>query len=162
MPLSASELAELIDRHAAPLRLWAGRGCSSPDDAVQEAFCRLVVIDPPPDRPVAWLYRAVRNAALSQARSDGRRRRYEQRACVDEQYQTDPAGRVLGDEAAAAIAELDDHLREVLVARIWGELKLEEIAEVCGVSTATVFRHYQTALEQLRKKLGVPCLNPNV
>jgi RNA polymerase sigma-70 factor (ECF subfamily) len=82
MPLSAIQLAELIDNHAAALRLWAGRCCPHPDDAVQDAFCRLVTQDPLPDRPVAWLYRAVRNAAISQSRAEGRRRRHELQASI--------------------------------------------------------------------------------
>lgn len=161
MPLSAIQLAELIDTHAAALRLWAGRCCPSPDDAVQDAFCRLVTQNPLPEQPVAWLYRAVRNAAISQSRAEGRRRRYEQQASVREPYLADPAGRLLGKEAVEAIYRLDDSLRLVLIARIWGQLTLEEIADLCGVSTATVFRQYREALEQLRKHLEVTCLNPN-
>ncbi|MGQ0635382.1 MAG: RNA polymerase sigma factor [Planctomycetaceae bacterium] len=159
MPLSPAELAALIDRHAAPLRLWAGRATRSSEDAVQEAFCRLATLDPPPDRPAAWLYRAVRNVALAQARSEGRRRARERQASAEEAYARDPAERLFGAEAVAALAELDEALQRVLVARIWGELTLEEIAELCNISATTAFRHYRAALVQLRKKLGLPCLD---
>ena len=161
MPLGPARLGELIDRHAAPLRLWAGRACVSPDDAVQEALCRLATLDPPPDQPVAWLYRAVRNAALKQIRSQNRRQSRERRAAVPERQTADPTAALAGDELVCAVERLDDPLREVLVARIWGEMTLEEAATLCGISTATAWRRYQAALETIRMMLGVPCLNRN-
>lgn len=48
---------------------------------------------------------------------------------------------------------LEDGLREVLVARIWGELPFEEIGNLCGISTATAFRRYEAALKAMREKL---------
>jgi len=143
------------------LRLWAGRGCSDIEDVVQQAFCRLATLDPVPTRPAAWLFRAVRNAAFSQVRADNRRRRREFATAVRESQQADPADRLIAVELVAAVNELDDPQRQVLIARIWGELTLEETAELCGVSTATAFRQYRAALQALRRKMGVSCLNSN-
>jgi RNA polymerase sigma-70 factor (ECF subfamily) len=56
-------------------------------------------------------------------------------------------------ETLAAVESLDDELREALVARVWGQLSLEEVAQLCGVSTATAFRRYHAALQALRAKL---------
>jgi RNA polymerase sigma-70 factor (ECF subfamily) len=47
----------------------------------------------------------------------------------------------------------------VLVARVWGQLSLEEVARLCGVSTATAFRRYEAALKTLRAKLETKCEN---
>ena len=159
MPLGAAELTVLIDRHAAPLRLWAGQSCFDPDDAVQQAFCRLATLDATPDRPVAWLYTTVRNNAISQFRSRARRQRVEQRAAVPERQDDQPAAGLMAVELVREVEQLDDRLREVLVARIWGELTLEEIATLCGISPSTACRHYQSALEQLRNRMESPCLN---
>jgi RNA polymerase sigma-70 factor (ECF subfamily) len=62
-------------------------------------------------------------------------------------------------DAIAAVEELADELREVLVARVWGQLSLEEVGKLCGVSTATAFRRYEAALKALRSKLESKCEN---
>ena len=48
------------------------------EDVVQEALTSLLAQTPPPRDPVAWMYRAVRNAAIDQSRATSRRRRREQ------------------------------------------------------------------------------------
>src|SRR5690242_1452038 len=75
-------LARLVDRHAAALVLYARQWCAAPEDVVQEAFLKLVAQRPPPDNPVPWLYRVVRNASLSAARTDRRRQRHESAAAA--------------------------------------------------------------------------------
>ena len=50
-----------------------------------------------------------------------------------------------------------NELREVLVARIWGQLSFEEIAGLCHISAATAWRRYQAALDALRSRLEVGC-----
>ena len=62
--MTAARLAELIDAHAAALTLLARTYCAHPEDAVQAAFGRLVQRRAEPDDPAAWLFRAVRNAAM--------------------------------------------------------------------------------------------------
>ena len=41
------------------------------------------------------------------------------------------------------------------MARLWGELSFEQIAEVVGCSASTAFRRYTAGVEDLRKQLGV-------
>lgn len=153
MPLSAAQLADLIRAHAGALRLWVGRVCSSSEDVVQEAFCRLACQEPPPDNPVAWLYRVCRNLAQKQRLSDERRRGREERHARYEIAVSDPSHELEIAETVAAVQELEEELREVLVARIWGQLPFEEIGRLCGVSTATAFRRYEGALKTLHDKL---------
>ena len=159
MPLPSAQLAELIEGHAAALRLWTGWRCAACEDVVQEAFCRLSVAEPPPDNPVAWLYRVCRNLAEKQRRTDTRRRRREEARAPSEAGGSDAADPLELAETLAAVERLDDELREVLVARIWGQLSLEEIGRLCGISTATAQRRYQAALTALRSKLVSPCEN---
>src|SRR5690242_5475830 len=78
MPLDAEQLGALIANQAASLRLWVRSRCVSGEDVVQEAFCRLASQDPPPENPVAWLYRVCRNLADKQRTADRRRRQREQ------------------------------------------------------------------------------------
>jgi RNA polymerase sigma factor (sigma-70 family) len=157
MPLSAEQLAALIERHAVPLSIWIGRRWRGADDVVQEAFCRLATIEPPPERAVAWLYRAARNLAENQRVAVRRRRNREERAAVPEAVNHDPLEQLLADEVLSSVMQLDDPLREVVTARIWGQLTFEEIATLCGTSTATASRRYRDALEQLHRLLSAPC-----
>lgn len=154
MPIDSTQLAQLIDRHGGVLRVWVGRRCLASDDVVQEAFCRLSTQEPVPDNPVAWLYRVSRNLAEKQRKSDERRRRREAvRAQADTMPHpnSDPAEI---SEVMEAVQQLDSELKDVLVARLWGQMSLEEVAKICGISTATAFRRYEAALVTLRSKLG--------
>jgi RNA polymerase sigma-70 factor (ECF subfamily) len=157
MPIDALRLAKLIDNHAGSLQLWTGSRCASGEDVVQEAFCKLAVHEPTPENPVAWLYRVCRNLAEKQRISDVRRRRREQ-ACAQAEVAAsttiDPSDVA---ETVAAVETLEEQLREVLVARLWGQLSLEEVAKLCGISTTTAFRRYQAAIQSLRAKLAPKC-----
>src|SRR5215472_6608344 len=70
-------VGRLFDQHAAALVLYARQWCATPEDVVQEALLKLVAQKRPPDRLVPWLYRVVRNAAISAARPSKRRRYHE-------------------------------------------------------------------------------------
>jgi RNA polymerase sigma-70 factor (ECF subfamily) len=49
----------------------------------------------------------------------------------------------------------------VIVARLWGGLSFEQIAEAAGSSASTAFRRFSAGIDALRKELGVPCPNPS-
>ncbi|MBM4004827.1 MAG: hypothetical protein FJ295_16330 [Planctomycetes bacterium] len=57
-----------MDRWAGPLRAWLRGRCASPDDVVQETFCRLVQQAVVPERVSAWLFRVASNLAKDEAR----------------------------------------------------------------------------------------------
>ena len=67
--LDPNLLEELMRKHGAALELFAGQWTTMPEDCVQEAFLQLVREPKTPDRPLAWLYRVVRNRAISWRRS---------------------------------------------------------------------------------------------
>lgn len=153
MPLDALSLAQLIQSQAASLRLWIASRCSAPEDVVQEAFCRLAAAEPPPDQPVAWLYRVCRNLAERQRTSDERRQRREAARAPAEATHCDPTEALQQAELVAAVEGLPAELREVVIARVWGQLSLEEVGWLCQISTATACRRYAAALDRLRKQL---------
>ena len=158
--MSPSVFAQLMDAHAAPLVLYARQWCDAPEDAVQDAFLKLVRQRMPPEDVVAWLYRVVRNGALDAAKTARRRRRRESSAARPVRWFVEPevdgldAGTVV-----AALQRLPVEQREVIVARHWGELSYEQIADVVGCSASTAFRRYTAGVEDLRKQLGVLCPN---
>lgn len=150
-------MSALISQHTIPLQLWSSQRCLDSENAVQEAFCRLAVQDPPPDKPVVWLYRVVRNLAEKQRLSSRRRRSREIQVAAQEATSISMDAGLDAATAVAAIEHLPDDLREVLVARLWSQLMFDEIGDLCDISTATASRRYRDAIDQLRKHLKVPC-----
>lgn len=152
--MSVARLAALIDMHSAALALFARQWCGSPDDAVQEAFCKLAAADPWPDDPAAWLCRVVKNAALDIGKAERRRKRREGAVARPVRWFHESA--IDGLDAATAVAALD-HLpgeqREVIVLRLWSDLTLEQIASACGCSVSTAFRRYESGVAALRERL---------
>jgi RNA polymerase sigma-70 factor (ECF subfamily) len=158
--MSPQELARLIDAQGPPLVLYARQWCDAPEDVVQEAFLKLVRLGAPPREVVAWLYRVVRNAALDAGKMARRRQRREQAVARQTRWFVEPAVEGLDAETAvAALQRLPLEQREVVVARHWGGLGFEQIAEVAGCSTSTAFRRYTAGIDALRKELGVSCPN---
>jgi RNA polymerase sigma-70 factor (ECF subfamily) len=159
MAISPERLAQLLDEHAAALELYARQWCRAPADVVQEAFVKLSRQREAPERPVAWLFRVVRNRALTARRSADRRERYESQAAAENWFEETFDLPLDGAAATAALRELPDEQREAIVAHLWGGLSFAEIAEVTGVSSSTAHRRYVEGLEQLRSQLGVTWLS---
>jgi RNA polymerase sigma factor (sigma-70 family) len=153
-------LGRLVDHHAAALVLYARQWCVTPEDVVQEAFLKLVTQRPPPDNPAAWLYRVVRNAAVSAGRTERRRQRHELVAAARTPAWFEANDEAIDAEAAtAALQELPSDEREVIVAHLWGGLTFEQIADVAGCSASTAHRRYVAALITLRERLHISCPN---
>ena len=152
-------LGQLLDRHLPALTLLARRWCSWPEDVVQEAFFQLTRQYEWPRDPAAWLYRAVRNGAISAGRAETRRRRHELAAAAIGRswFVESPGAAIDSRAAAAALANLDGDERDVIVAHVWGGLSFSQIAEFLESSTSTVHRRYQAGLMALRELLGEAC-----
>src|SRR5215469_8876848 len=123
--MDPADLTDCFDRDAAGLLLYARQWLASAaaEDVVQEAFVRLMLARQTPDNVRAWLYRATRNLAIAQWRSNKRRQRRENIAARDEpvfEQHFDHDARI----AARFLNELPQEQREVIVLRIWGQLKL--------------------------------------
>jgi RNA polymerase sigma-70 factor (ECF subfamily) len=155
-------LGRLLDRHGSPLVLYARQWCAAPEDVVQEAFLKLAALARSPDRVVPWLYRVVRNAAISAGRAERRRRHHESVAASHTPGWFIPGDGTLDATAAeSALRALPLEQREIIVAHLWGGLTFEEIAAVAGCSSSTVHRRYTEGLAELRRRLGVSCRDPN-
>jgi DNA-directed RNA polymerase specialized sigma24 family protein len=152
-------LAQLIDHHGAALVLYARQWSETPEDIVQEALMQLVRQPAAPENVVGWLYRVVRNGAISASRAAQRRARREAAmAQRGEPWFIPTSGDGLDASVAAeALEQLPIELREVIVARLWGGLSLEQIADLTGDSKSTVHRRYESGLTALRERLGVTC-----
>lgn len=159
MSVGPELLGQVLQKYGPALRLYAAQFCRAPDDAVQEALVQLARQREAPAHLAAWLYRTVRNSALTTARGAQRRARHEAQAAAlrAEWFAASPRGEIDAAQAQAALEALPQAQREVLVARIWGELNYEQLAAVLGVSVSTAQRRYEAALAGLRERLEVVC-----
>jgi RNA polymerase sigma factor (sigma-70 family) len=153
--MTPHDFARLLDKNGPPLVLYARQWCGIPEDVVQEAFLKLLGLGKPPRDVVPWLYRVVRNQAIDASRMADRRGRREAAAgSLRPWFVEAEADGLKANDAVAALERLPVDEREVIVARLWGELSFEQIAEVVGCSPSTAFRRYSAGIEALRKELN--------
>jgi RNA polymerase sigma-70 factor (ECF subfamily) len=154
-------LERLLDEHAAALVLYARQWCDVPEDVVQEAFIKLAAQRSDPVCVVGWLYRVVRNGAISAGRATRRRRKHEALAAAQfsEWFLPSDGARLDASVAAETLRAMTIDERETVIAHLWGGLTFEQIGELTGVSSSTAHRRYLAALQALRQKLRMPCTN---
>lgn len=152
---TTESVKELYQRHGAALTAY---GCScgldfgAAEDVVQQVFLRLLQGQGLAARvPLAYLYRAVRNASLNYLRD----RRHEVEMPEKElwfNHATADRAEVLALQEA--LRELPEHQREVVFLRIWSGMTLEEIAAATETTLNTAASRYRYALDKLRDRLA--------
>ena len=159
------EVQRCYEQHGAALVAYASSilgDRSRAEDALQQVFFKLLkgkMELPEPARP--YLFRAVRNAALSMMRRNVHEVQ-EPGASEDGSKPQNPgdswfeAPAELGywtGKLESAIRTLPPEQSEVLVMRIWGEMTFDEIAAVLDISINTVASRYRYALAKLRERM---------
>jgi RNA polymerase sigma-70 factor (ECF subfamily) len=152
------------------------------EDIVHEAFAKLVeknIPFPSPDDAKYWLIRVVKNSAINHSKRKVRENRaYEKwwkgETALDVESRTRSAqadadgvfigvsegadAQLLKEESArelrAALADLPERLRTVLVLKEYGGLNYKEIGKVMGISEGNVKVRAFRAREQLLAILG--------
>jgi len=158
--LSHEDLAEIVDEHADALLLFARQwSAAAAADVVQEAFLQLVrrvKANDPPRHVAAWLYRVVRNELITQYHRRRRSRAREERVALarTEWFESSLDTRLDAIRAAEQLGSLPIEQRETVVARIWGGLSFDEIAELTKTTRSTAHRRYVSAIDTLRKGLS--------
>ena len=129
------------------------------EDVVQDAFCRLVSQRREPAAVKGWLFRTVRNAALTHLRSRRRRQRHERRGAVHRPgwFDARPDDLVDAEQVQQAVAALPEPQREVVVLRLWCNMTLQDIADLTGQPVSTLFSRYRAALGAMRERMQRPC-----
>jgi RNA polymerase sigma-70 factor (ECF subfamily) len=159
MQMKPHEFGQLVDAHGPALMLYARQWCCVPQDVVQDAFLKLFALPQPPRDVLPWLYRVVRNRAMDAGKTERRRRQREKAVARPERWFVESELDGLdADKAVTALKNLPGEHREVIVARLWGGLSFEQIADVAGCSASTAFRRFGAGIEALRLELGEPCL----
>lgn len=152
--ITPEELGRLYREHAPALRLYVRQWPAGDEDMVQETFIKLAQQDPAPEHLLAWLYCVARNAVLAAGRSQVRRQRRERQANAAEAWFDATDDRLDGTAASLRLAEVPLEQREVIIARIWGGLTFEEVAQLVGCSLPTAHRRYQAGLALLRERMA--------
>ena len=141
----------LYEQKAAQLLLYGralGLCRAEAEDVLQETFVALLKLEETPQEPDHYLFRAFRNRALNGKRSLWRRLRRELEASQWFEHSEDISP--VEQEAMRCLAKLPPEQREVIVLRIWSELKYEEIGSLLELSPNTVAGRYRYGLEKLR------------
>jgi RNA polymerase sigma factor (sigma-70 family) len=158
--MDPERLQSLFEQLSGPLVLYARGWCQLPDDAVQEAFIDLASCEQEPVSVKAWLYMTTRRKAQNITRSEGRRSRRQQQAAQQRAAEWFDAARSSSDIAPAEVVRALEHMptqqREIVVARVWGDLGFEQLAELLGCSLSSAHRRYTKALNHMRKLLEQP------
>lgn len=144
----------MYEKHGAALAAYAcscGLDHASAEDVVQQLFLKMlgkkIFV---PQSPLAYLYRATRNASLNLRRN----RRRETNLTGTESWFVHPSGN--RDECLnlqQALQELPEEQREIVFLKVWSGMTLLEISKVTETPLNTVASRYRYALEKLRERL---------
>ena len=127
------------------------------EDAVHEAFCRILGQDCEPANLKAYVFRSVRNAAISQLRRKSRSDQSLPETIFDPHPSPEETEEEL--EFGRCILQMLERLspdeRETVVHHLYGELTFQEIAKVRQRPLGTVTSWYRRGLEKLQRDLEV-------
>ena len=151
-------MKSLYEKHGSVLAAYAcscGLDSATAEDVVQQVFLKMLRVQPAkPEVPLAYLYRATRNACLNVRRD----RMRETDLPEGESWLLHSSGnreQVL--TLQTALRELPEDQRETIFLHIWSGMTLLEIADATETPLNTVASRYRYALEKLRR-----CLGPNL
>ena len=152
--ISQELLSKVLDEHGPALVLYARQWCDCPEDVVQEAFVSLLRQPREIKNLIGWLYRVVRNGAINASRKASRRSRHEATAAHlgEPWFECRNGQRMDAEHLVDVMKGLPIEQRETVVARLWGGLSWDEVAELTDTSISTAHRRFQTAIAVLRER----------
>ena len=122
------------------------------EDAVHNAFAKLFAMRTRPRHLRAYVFRAVRNAAIDVARRASRNEvPMEAAATIYAAGELEPSAAL---QLAEAMATLRPQEHEVIVLHLSAGLKFREVAAVLDRPRGTIVSCYRRGLEKLREALG--------
>jgi RNA polymerase sigma factor (sigma-70 family) len=153
--------SELVRRHAGMVFATCRRvlgDAARAEDVAQETFLRLLRKPDSVTHSVGgWLYTAASQLSIDVARSESARRHREAAyvAKVEANREVEePAWKAISPHVDAALMELPEDTRMLLVQHFLEGRSQTEIAKECGTSVSTISRHIRHGVEMLRVKLG--------
>jgi RNA polymerase sigma-70 factor, ECF subfamily len=153
--VTPDEVKSLYERHGAALVAYAcscGLDFASAEDVVQQIFLKMLRAQPAkPEVPLAYLYRATRNACMN-LRRDRMRETELPEGEPSFLHSSGNQERVI--TLQKALRDLPEEQRETVFLHIWSGMTLLEIADATETPLNTVASRYRYALEKLRHYLG--------
>jgi RNA polymerase sigma-70 factor, ECF subfamily len=122
------------------------RNREAAEDAIQNAFQRLLRRGSLPDDLRPYIFRCVRNAAIDDARRA--KGREDDLFVAPDEHAIDSH---LRDELNALFAQLSNDERETIVLKVFDGMTLQEIANIREVSINTIASWYRRGMEKLRQ-----------
>ena len=161
MDQTNADWQQWYDRHGPALLLYARQVTGSlaeAEDAMHDGFIRFWKHREHVEDALAYLYRAVRSAALDLRRGDSRRQQRELTlADQPRPGSTEPWQDVAKDESEQqlrdAMASLPEPQRELLVMKVWGGLTFDQIAHATGLPRSTAAARYQSGINALSEAM---------
>ena len=127
------------------------------EDLTSETFERAQRVwstyDPERGSPGPWLIRIARNAALDHFRSEGRRRRREERAARPNRIEGPEPVEGLSPSVRRGLDRLSPAQREVIALRVVLDYDTREAAAVLGISPTSCTTQLHRALTKLRQEV---------
>lgn len=158
---AAGDWEAIFKIHGAALLLFArqfGAGRADAEDIMQEAFVRCWRSRDRAEDVVAYMFGCVKRCALEWQRASYRRARRElARASLphaQDLFAPNPETDDWLPAIEAALGELPDEQRQVLVMKIWGGLSFPQIAGALDLSPNTAASRFRYGLEKLRQRLA--------
>lgn len=159
LPFEDKEFERIVRSTYGPLLLFARQWDQGlAEDAVQTALLKLsqnLRSGDCPENISAWLFKVVRNELKYRLRQHKSGLKHAETYALSRKpwFTSAPEVKLDAETVAVKLAELPFEQREAIVAKIWGELSFEEIAELLETSRSTAHRRYTEGIETLRKKL---------
>ena len=149
------ELERLYDRYYRQFFICAlaVTGCKeTAEDAIQEAFCRILRIRPDVINLKSYLFRCVRSAAIDLIRKENRSIAWSPQELFE--YADTVADRdeqqYLLKQIADGLTRLSSEERDVILQHLVGDLTFREIAEFLDRPLGTVTAWYRRGLKKLQ------------
>jgi RNA polymerase sigma factor (sigma-70 family) len=142
------DFQKLFRDNFARLEMFARRWSrTDAEDVVDDAFLKLLIADPEPEEPLAWLYRVIRNSCINRSIRVKKLPLCHDYDCevllsADESIEVSYFYEILGN--------LPVNLREIVVKKLVDGATLRDIANSTGHSYSDVHRNYRKGLEILR------------
>jgi RNA polymerase sigma-70 factor, ECF subfamily len=123
------------------------RNREAAEDAIHNAFQRLLRRGSAPTDLRPYVFRCVRNAAIDDLRQERRR----EDGIFDLPNNTDPApARQLGADLQRVLGQLSEDERETIVLKVFDGMTFQEVADLRDASINTVASWYRRGMEKLK------------
>ena len=130
------------------------RNRADAEDAVQDVFLKLLKNVPTEiSNGRAYIFQTVRNTAISRLRRRNIETSTDPEALLPllrNDEAEDGGSDSVAEQFEELMGELDDEEREIFTLHVDAELGFREIAKMTGLSAASVFRRYRSAIRKLR------------